>query len=113
MAKLSVLDFLHMQNNSEVHNLNEPSVSCVAERNLIAEVVFRAMRDVLNKSKYHDDCYNRITASKWLRLDRSFYPQDFSTPFSFAWCCIILDLCPYQTRKTITRFREQGVILDV
>lgn len=114
MAKLSALDFLGMQSRSDVHELNEcPTHHCAGEKNLIAEVIYRAMRDVLNNLRHHDDCYNRYTASKWLRLDRCFYEEDFKTPFSFAWCCLSLDLCPYQTRKVIVKFREEGKTIDV
>jgi hypothetical protein len=69
------------------------------ERNLIAEVLNRALRDVLNQevgNQAHARC-----AMAWLRLKRK-------GPFSFNWICKHLDICPEQIRKKVKEMKEKG-----
>ena len=57
----------------------------VPERQLLSEIIGRAMRDVLNKE--HDTTHWKRDAEAW------FYSGD-QKPWSFLWLCWQLDLEP-------------------
>jgi len=87
----------------------QPQVQCAPERNLIAEVLYRALRDLLNQLQHEDDYRTRIEVSRWMRLDREFRKKDLTTPFSFVWCCTSLNLCPHVVKQKILELRNSGV----
>lgn len=86
---------------------------CSPERGLLAEVIYRAMRDVLNPALCEED-HIRREAILWMRLERKkFLKRDAKSPYSFVWCCNHLELCPYRVREKIIELRKNGVKLIV
>jgi hypothetical protein len=69
-----------------------------AERNLIAAVVSRAIEDGFGLTN-HARCTRR-TAKEWIICD-----SDENTPFTFAWCCLMLDLKPELIRLSLSELR--------
>lgn len=102
-----------IRNFEDLSLVNEEFIQCAAERSLIAEVIFRAMRDVLNKINHGDDSYYRREAALWMRLDIKFRKGDAKKPFSFVWCCNHLEICPYRVREIVREFRKVGVKMIV
>lgn len=94
--------------------LNEAGQSSIEpEINLIAAVIYRAMRDVLNATQTEEAQYDKICASRWLRLDSRFLDSDVDSLFSFVWCCHKLDVCPKLVKRRILYYRENGIQVEV
>jgi len=69
------------------------------EKNLIAAIIMRAIRDYLAPSYDSENFY--IEARAWLLIDRP-VPKK-GRLFSFVWCCNSLDLEPLTLRDIIQR----------
>lgn len=64
------------------------------ERNLIASILSRAIEDAHGYAKA--DPHTRREAKQWLRSKLC-----KNTPFSFLWCCSILELDPEKLRQSL------------
>ena len=69
------------------------------ERNLIAEILNRAIRDILNGEMGNQ--VNARCAMAWMRLRRN-------SSFSFVWICKGLDINPHEVRRKVLEMKEKG-----
>ncbi len=73
----------------QIPNASIPELACFnPEKNLLAEVLARAIRDLFSTGEIKRD------ARRWLISDEI-------EPMSFRWVCHWLDLCPCQFRKSL------------
>jgi hypothetical protein len=74
------------------------------ERNLLAAVLERAIRDILNiETDAQQHC---ASACVWLR-------SQAETEFSFKWICFQLDISPKYIRRYIYELKAKGARFDV
>lgn len=82
----------------------------IPERNLVAEVLMRGLRDVVNDGGVSQeetrDALGWIRAYRPLRLEK-----DAARPFSFVWCCLSLDLNPRTVRARVLDMKARGLRL--
>jgi hypothetical protein len=80
------------------------------EKSLIAAILDRAIRDIVNPAdctymlKYKNT--NKRSAVAWLR-------QRHNEPFSFLWICQHLDICPRRTRTFVLELLRTGQRFDI
>lgn len=75
----------------------EAQEEVVPERELIGEVMLRAIRDLLEPEHHH-------FASAWIWRRYKWKP----TPFSFEWCCQVLGLDADELRKRLVMIERRG-----
>lgn len=95
-------------NPFDIHEDSQPIPPIVPERNLIADVLFRAIRDVLNNVVCDDGVKNHRDAKTWMRIHLPIDVYDTITPFTFCWCCQQLDLDPFVLRDLVEEMYEKG-----
>ena len=73
------------------------------ERNLIAAILARAIEDAQGTS-LETSMSNRRNAREWIKQDTP------NKPFTFSWCCTILDLEPFEIRRILkaNRYRFEA-----
>lgn len=65
------------------------------ERNLCAAIVSRAIEDGYGQTNHLP--HVKRSAKEWIITD-----SDENTPFTFAWCCLMLDLKPELIRLSLS-----------
>lgn len=79
----------------------EVSEEYLPERQLVSEVIFRALRDYLNDSNLDVLQHEARDAKAWM-FSREMHP------FSFLWCCQTLDVNPNIIREKALHWRASG-----
>ncbi len=82
----------------------------IPERNLLAEVLARACRDLLNPTQLTGR--NEISESqsmKEIREASSWFMSKSEEPFSFVWICKNLDLSSKEVRQIIFEFKKNKI----
>lgn len=88
------------------YQINDDEVPVVPERNLIADVLYRAIRDILNTE--YENTKNHRNAKTWMRIGFPVDVHDRHVPFTFYWCCLQLDLDPVVLRDIIEAMYRNG-----
>ena len=78
-----------------------------AMKALVGAVIERAVLDCAGVLECHPSDERRVRREgrRWLY---DWHPGDTETPWTFPWCCQTLDLCPFDTRRNVSRYMGQG-----